>query len=80
MAWLPKFFSLNLDYKLKGKRGRYLDLKNNILDIHHKCRDGKNTPTEIRRPKPRRKHKELTSYIFLELLLQTLVWDFLDLE
>lgn len=26
------------------------------------------------------KHKELTSYIFLELLLQTLVWDFQDLE
>ena len=80
MAWLPKFFSLNLDYKLKGKRGRYLDLKNNILDTHHKYREGKNTPTEIRRPKPRRKLKELTSYIFLELLLQTLVWDFLDLE
>lgn len=38
------------------------------------------SPTEIRRLKLRRKHKELTSYIFLELLLQTLAWDFQDLE
>lgn len=59
-----------------------MDSKNDILDIHHTCKEETPPPAaiEIRRTKLRRKDKELTSYIFLELLLQTLVWDFQDLE
>lgn len=56
-----------------------MDFKN-ILDLQHKFREEKTLPHKLGDFKLKRKDEELTAYIFLELLLQTLVWDFQGLE
>lgn len=68
---------------MRWKIGKEPGFKNNILNTcitNMEIREEKNPLSKTRRLKIRRKHKELTSYIFLKLLLQTLVWDFQDLE